>query len=570
MFSVGCSDEFLELKPVALATTESFYSDFEALDYTATSAYGLLCAREIYDIFYSIGFQSAADDIEVGGENVNDWVTFQHFDRLLHEPNEVRFEDMWSYPYKGVRMCNTFLSRVDDIKAIEIANAETDAQVADVTALIDQRTAEVKFLRAFYHFTLLEVFGGVPIVDYLMTPEEFNAPRNSVAEVLHFVENDLLVALPYLKERSQLSSNEIGRATLGAAKSLLAKAYLYESCYATNYSGDVRFTGCEDKYNLALQYAEEVINSNEYALVGEGGERFNSWRAAPGEQVGGFRWMFTLDGDNSAGSVWEIQHIKDGKGWTRSRGNYMTVYSTVRFTLDDAGDQQGGFGWSFNLPSKYLLQAFGNNDLRELGLSSEVVDPKLDPRYQTTIGEAGDSVLYPDGSDNGAWVEMGFSNLPTGTISRKYECAPAEYWNSHVDFHDGPMNLRMIRFADVILMAAEAAYMGGNEAKALSYVNRVRTRARNSGDTGYPADLSKVTFEDIVHERRLEFAAESSRLFDLVRWNLAYDFINGTTLDAMGEGFLVEFEQGKHEFFPIPTVEMQLSKGALVQYDAWK
>jgi hypothetical protein len=567
---VSCSDEFLEYSPIALATTESYYTDFESLDYTATAAYGMLCSRDVYDIMYSIGFQSASDDTEMGGENVNDWIAFQRVDRLTHSANESDIERMWAYPYKGIRFANEYLRRVDDIKVLELEKVNTTEEAEVITTLIDQRTAEVRFLRAFYHFTLLQVYGGVPIIDYIMSPDEFATPRNTIAEVLHFIQTELELAVPDLMEKTELGSSEVGRASVGAANALLAKAYLYESSYAENYSGDSRFSGCEDKYALALMAAEEVIASGEYELVGINGERFSSWRVSLGEQVGGYRWMFTLDGDNCGEGVWEIQNIQDGKGWTSSRGNYMTVYTTVRFTNDSDGNQQGGFGWSFNLPTQYLLNAFGNNDSRETGLNSVPVDSTLDPRFQTTIGMEGDQVLYPDGSDNGVWVDMNFSNLPTETISRKYECAPNEYWNGMADYQDGPMNMRLIRYADVVLMAAEAALKTNASEKALTYVNRVRTRARMSGDTGYPVDLTAVSFEDIVHERRLEMAAESSRFFDLVRWGLAEKFIGGTTLAAMGEGFNVDFEVGKHEFFPIPYVEVQLSKGALVQYDAWK
>jgi hypothetical protein len=131
------------------------------------------------------------------------------------------------------------------------------------------------------------------------------------------------------------------------------------------------------------------------------------------------------------------------------------------------------------------------------------------------------------------------------------------------------MNVRLIRYADVVLMAAEAAIEIGNNGLALAYVNQVRTRARNSGDTGFPADLSAVSFEDIVHERRLELSMESSRFFDLVRWNLAEKYINGITLAAMGDGFTINFVKGKHEFFPIPEQELQKATG-LVQYEAWQ
>ncbi len=563
-FLVGCSEDFLDLKPLGRPSTESFYTDFESLDYTATSAYGMLCSRDVYDIMYSIGFQSASDDSEVGGENTSDWPEFQVIDRFTHTTKEARIHRFYAYVYKGIRMTNEFLTRVDEIREIENAKIKSPAEHDATNALIDLRIAEMHYLQAFYHFTLVQVYGGVPIMDVLGGGEEQSMARSSIAEVLHFIESELEAAIPDLKEKSELDLNQ-GRATKGAARALLAKAYLYESSYAKNYGGDSRFADCETKYDLALKYAEDVILSEEYLLVGENGERFPSWNSSTGLPVGGFRWMFTLDGDNCDGSVFEIQSLNDGAEWTRSRGNYMTVYTTVRFCYaSDGTPGQSAGGWSFNLPTKYLVAAFGNKDTRETGLNSSPVDEDLDPRFATTVGRAGDLVKV--GSE---WFEMDFQNLPTETISRKYECSYDEYWGSMYDFHGGPINIRLIRFADVVLMAAEAAYEEGDMGEALAYVNRVRTRARASGDTGYPEDLSTLSFEDIVHERRLELAMESSRFFDLVRWNLTEQFIKGTTLASMGEGFIIDFESGKHEFLPIPAVIMQ-KNSALEQYQAWK
>lgn len=567
-FFTACSDEFLQFDPIAQETTESFYTSFENLNYTATAAYGMLATRDLYDVFYTIGFQSISDDTETGGENVNDWGEFQRFDRLTHTPNESKVEAMWGYPYKGIRFVNTYLSYMEKVAEIEVSNSSTIEEATEILNLIQLRAAEMLFLRAFYHFTLLQIYGGVPIANDIVTPSMLKRNRNSIAEVLHFIQSDLQMAIPLLKNKSELGE-DVGRASKGAAQALLAKAFLYESSYAENYAGDYRFEGCVNRYDSALFYSEAVINSGEYNLVGIDSARFSSWRENPGKTIGGFRWIFTVDGDNSGESVWEIENVKDGQGWTYSRGNYLTVYTTIRFTNKADGTQQGGFGWSFNLPTQYLVDAFGNQDTRETGLNSAAVDPKLDPRFSTTIGMEGDTVLYPSGG-TGTWVDMNFTNLPTGTIGRKYECSPSEYWGSMANFHDGPFNIRLIRYSDVVLMAAEAAFKTGDEPKALQYVNQVRTRARMSGETGYPENLTALSFMDIVHERRLEFACEQSRFFDLVRWNLAYDFINNTSLASMGEDFKLTFVPGKHEFFPIPTVEIQLTEGALEQYEGWK
>jgi hypothetical protein len=249
----------------------------------------------------------------------------------------------------------------------------------------------------------------------------------------------------------------------------------------------------------------------------------------------------------------------------------MVTYTSIRFynnrTQPSINKTAGG--WSLNLPTSYMISAFGNSDTRETGLHSLPADPKLDPRFSTSIGIEGDTVLMNDSKDGPGWYKMNFINLPTKTIGRKYECSPEEYWNIKTNDNEGPMNVRYIRYADVILIAAEAAYEIGNTSKSLEYVNHVRTRARMSGATGYPLDLTAISLEDIIHERRLELAMEGHRFFDLVRWRLARKYINGTKLAALGDDFAVEFIEGKHEFFPLPPEEMQLNKG-LVQYPGWR
>lgn len=579
----SCTDEFLENEPIGQPTEVSFYDSFDKLDLTATAAYGILCSRDI-DLFYFIPFQVASDDIEVGGENLGDWPEWQNIDRLTHTPNESRvFEEPYVYWYKGIRLTNYFLNHVD--KVVE----------EDITAKLDvvkQRTAEMRFLRAFYHFLLMQTYGGVPWVDYIVSPDEYAVPRDDIATVLHYIQSELEAIIPDLKEKSTLGASNIGRASKGAARALLAKAYLYESSYAENYAGDIRFGACENKYDKALTYAEELIESDQYELVGINGERFKSWAGQTNSDsaVGGFRWLFTLDGDNSSESVWEVQNVMDGRDWTLTRGSYYTIYTTARFYyINDSRTSQGTsqVGWSFNIPSKYLVAAFGNQDDRETNLSSSPMNPLLDPRFSYTIA-TGDSIIIKNSKYNNVytkqwdrfqvnhggdidWYPVSFSNIPAGTIHRKYECSVQEYWSSNAESRDnnGPINMKYIRYADVVLFAAEAAYKTGAEDKALMYVNMVRKRARMSGDTGYPEDLTSVTFEDIMHERRLELACEPARFHDLVRWGKAYEFINGIHLASLGEGVPLTFIKEKHEFMPLSANQVLRNDG-LEQYDAWK
>lgn len=579
-FLAGCQEDWLDLKPLAKDTEVSFYSNFEAADMTVTATYGNLCKDQAFDVDYFVPIGgSPSDDIENGGENVFDWTDAHASDLFQFNPSYGFLNRDWNYYYVGVKLANYSIAKLNLI--------EPDAP-ANKKQLIKQRIAEMKFLRAFYHFLIAQVFGGGPYLTDLVTPDAFKTtPRAPLAEFYAALEKDLLEAIPDLKTRSELGASNIGRASKGAAQALLGKVYLYESSYAENYPGVKRFEGCQNHYTEALTQLEAVMNSTDYELVGlDSTETFTSWwnsnnSSDPSSwgKVGAYRWMFTADADNCKENVWEIQHERDQLDYLRTRGSYLTVYTTARLLKTKGGVSLSQFGWSFNSPSKYLEQAFGNNDEREDGLlsSTEKYNGKLDPRYPVTIGKQGDSLLYEVGTDTWVMLDMsggGINNLPTGMICRKYECSPGEFWNAPKGniYEEGPMNTRHIRMGDVYLMAAEAALKSGNNPKALQYINAVRTRARYSGVqggyppyTGYPKNLISVNINDIIHERRIEMGGEAQRFFDLVRWNKT-EFLN---VDVEERKATAQFVKGKNEFFPIPLIDVQTSGGTLKQNDGY-
>ena len=160
---------------------------------------------------------------------------------------------------------------------------------------------------------------------------------------------------------------------------------------------------------------------------------------------------------------------------------------------------------------------------------------------------------------------MSFDQSVTKTYARKYEASAAEYIDAESTWHGAPANVKLIRYSDVYLIAAEAAFALGQTDKALTYINKVRERARMCGTTGQPAALTSVTLADIIKERRLEFAGEGHRMFDIVRWNIAADLLKESTFD----GTAITYVKGKNEFQPLPQREVELSNGNLAQYPGW-
>ncbi len=552
---ISCTDDFLDTKLTGAATEETYYSTMSGLSQLVTGTYAGInvCPAGLHnlDMMYIAYGSIASDEAEAGGEQGgNDIVDFQNWDQGNPQSAESKAvtDNNWGYNYKVIDRANQTLT------GIAYYREKNSGMVADTAALLNRFEGEMKFLRAFSHFKLTQIYGGIIIVDHVLGSTEYSLPRNTVAECLHFVQQELLEAIDLLPEKDAYSASDMGRATKGAAEALLAKAYLYEASYAENYPGDARFAGCENTYSKALEYAEIVINTDKYSLVGIKGETFDTYWNQNGSTMyptstPGYRYIFTTAGENSGESIFEIQSINDGQNYMLSRGTYLTIYTTVRNY--GAGTT---LGWGFNCPTEDLLNAYEEGD----------------PRKMVTIGENGDPVFIAD-----AWSTLDCHQSPTNMIGRKYEGSPADYWSTRSSDGNGPVNFPYIRYADVVLMAAEAAFKTDDNGKALTYVNMVRKRARNGALTGVPADLLAITFDDIVNERLCELALEGHRFFDLVRWG-KQEVMIGQELQKWLGGAAQEspvsnsFTIGVNEFFPIPLTEIINSNGGLVQYPGYE
>lgn len=326
-----------------------------------------------------------------------------------------------------------------------------------------------------------------------------NLTRSSREDIYSFIIEDLTAAINALPEKSAYGPTDMGRATKGAAKALLSKVYLFTGDFAN-----------------AETYALEVINSGQYSLM----PSFNDANSKAGE--------FGPE------SVFEIGAI--GFEGIENGGNQYGNVQGVRGTPNR--------GWGFNRPSLNLMDAF---------------EPE-DPREDATILSLGEII-------DGITI-VGDLNTPdetrdaSGTLI-EIECYNQKVWtpgqNVPTQFDH---NRRVIRYADVLLIAAEASNQNNKPLQALLYVNEVRERARNGSVTALP-DLTttdKVLLDDaIFHERRVELALEGHRFWDLVRTGRAE-----AVLGPLG------FVKGKHELFPIPQVEIDLTEQALEQNPNWR
>lgn len=356
----------------------------------------------------------------------------------------------------------------------------------------EQFLAEARFLRAFYNFNLVRFFGEIPIKPEgrFELGDELSIPRFSVEDVYAHIEDDLLYAV----ENMATTSVEPWRVNQYAAKALLGKVYLYM-----------------EEYDKAASELTDVINTGAFHLYGtQGDEEFAN--------------LFEFEGENSGESVFEIQYTGvQGAGFDClqcSLGNVMVGFSGVRGY--SGPNFEPGFG--FILPTEDMYNAYSSNDLRK---DLSILD------------------IEAWASDTGASFNIGNQDEQTGHTgyyNRKY--LPRENDNLPDANLTQPNNYRAIRYADVLLMAAEANVLGtGGDEPARNYLNQVRNRAGLSSVQSSGTEL----LETIYNERRLELVGEGHRFFDLVRTNRAANRIDG-------------FVAPKNNVFPIPQEEMQFAQ----------
>lgn len=533
----SCKEEFLDIKPIGEWNSGTFYITQAAGEQAVIAAYSQYNNVSL-DKELIMAVDVVSDDAEAGGEYVNEVPSYENFNRMTPLPTEGELRNVYGSLYKSINFANIAIEKLPEIIDLD---AEADPVV------INRLIGECKFLRALGYSYLVRYFGGVPLVDHVLGADEYYMAKAEIKAIYDFMEQDLLEAIEALPEKSVMGSDNVGRANKGAAKALMARNLLYESSYAKYYPGDERFAGMSERWDEVLDYAEQVINSHEYGLLGSNGERYNTWR---NPVTNAYRALFTSNGDNSIESIYEIQDIIDGKGWAAARGNAICQYSAARRIIGADGNPTNSGYWGLDLPADGLVNEF------------ETGDPRL--RAGIAIEGNGDSIEIA----GGLRFLISFDKSVTKTYNTKYESSAEEFKDvPNTPWHAAPMNIRLIRYADVLLIAAEAAMELEQNDKALQYINEVRTRARLCGDEGntVPADLSgTVTLEDIIHERRVELYLEGHRYFDLVRWNLATQYLNHYTED----GYEVIYSDPKNRFLPLPQDEINYNHN-LEQYPGW-
>ncbi len=501
----SCED-FLDIKPRNNLSEAEYYKNEQQAIETVTTCYDPLKHPGFINLDYYFLFEAACDR-SVHENPIWDLFTF--------DSRTTQIFDTYTYIYKGVYRVNVALDKIPGIQMNE--------------ELKRRLIAEVKFLRALYNFHLTLVFNEPPLVTNPINDLNVQLPNGSRQDFYNQIVKDLSEAIPDLPV--SYSAEDIGRATKGAAYAMLGKTHLYFQRWSEARESLLKVKELEDAgiYHLMMPLGNNRLDYVYAFLCNFSPTDFVS----PDGNV--------YDSENNKESVFEIQFHHGG--WEKWEGGWQAdgKLTTLYF---------GPEGYRNIIPTAEYVEQFEATPAHPAGFA-------YDPRRYATFYEAGDTIIFTDGSAPVAWRDGQHTN---SAISQGFG------WKKHFypahrgpdGLQNDPNNIRLIRYADVLLMLCEADYQLNNASTplALECINKVRSRAGLE-------PLTTVTPQAIIHERDVEFGFEFSRFFDLVRWSL----LPTPWVDI--EVLLQNYQKGKNEYLPIPLSEINLMGGKLKQNPNW-
>ncbi|MDO5608378.1 MAG: RagB/SusD family nutrient uptake outer membrane protein [Capnocytophaga sp.] len=543
---LGCSD-FLEQNPQGILDEEQV-KNAEQVEGLVTAAYASL-GNDHYDIPFSLWPYGnvRSDDSYKGGGDENDIVNFHFYE--ISENIKTDFgeaDGMWFNCFQAISRANSALSVLKSIDVSQYPNR-------------DVRMGEMYFLRGHFYFILKEIFGHIPYVDE-------DTPLDDYVKVPNNLPNDELWALicgDFQKAYELLpaSQPQIGRANKIAAAAYLSKAYLFKAFRQNEMNG---FTGVDaTDLNNVITYADVVLGSS-YGLETDFAHNF-----LPGIY------------QNGRESIFAVQYsVSDG-----------TMFGRLNF--GDVLSLPMGLGCcDFHKPSQNLVNAFKTtNGLPQFdtynNANYDSNTDSSDPRLFHTVAMPDFPWKYnQDLIYRGNWNRT--PNVYGYYASLKENVDPScDCFVNLSPFYGNSKNRIILRYADILLAKAEALVELGRESEALPLVNQLRERAAAStAMVSYAPNLSVANYVDgancnwtqdfarqaVRWERRLEFAMEGQRFFDLVRWGVAEEVLNEYFASETPRRYYyaaARFNKNKDEYIPIPQQQISFTNGIYTQNPGW-
>lgn len=559
--SFGCSDkEFLEVDPKGTLTDDQLNTPTN-IDKQVIAAYSQL-GNDVYYCPYSSMWPYGnirSGDAYKGGGGTADVDGFHFYETFSFNRVDIgNTNDLWTLLFIGVSRANDALRRLNAV----------DATAMPTKAI---RQGEARFLRGHFYFQLKSVFKNVPYIDETVPVDQYGTIGNTTLtndQQWSKIADDFRFGVANLPA----SQSEIGRATKGAAQAYLAKTLLYQA-YVQGSNNAVTSIDAT-KLTEVNSLCDAIIASGKYALNAD------------------FATNFQSTGDNGPESVFQIQFSRnDGtaKGRTQ-RGNELNYPMNPDYGC-----------CSFHQPSQNLINAFKTdattglprftdyNTSGDLTTAADFLANPVDPRLDHTVAIVGHPFKYdPNFVFQQSWVRV--PQVYGYNLSMKESVLPTDpSFQKNPPFMSSSKNWNVIRYADVLLWKAEALIELGRPADALPLINQIRTRAQastgllkqanGSATSNYKIGLypsagftQSYAREALRYERRMEFAMEGFRFFDLTRWGIAATTLN--TYFAKEKTLrqylsTANFTAGRDEYLPIPLTQINLSRGLYKQNNGW-
>ncbi len=559
----GCYD--LDTYPGDKVNQSLFYKTEEHAKQGLMGIYGMLRLNEAF------GYQFCFDHLGDIAYGYNYYMMFLG----TYTERDGTIQSTWQTFYDGIQRSNSFISAVSEMGVL------TDEQK-------NQYIAEAKFLRGLFYFTLMDLYGGVPYYDETTNVNKdylnMKKPRSSEEEIRSYILNDLNEAIKYLPV--QHAAAEYGRATKGAAYALRGKVYLYNQEWqnaiadfeeiVNNKSNDYGYALDPDYAHVFKLYNGDRSPEMVFAIQnksGVGTEYGMQLQALMGSRSAfGGCWNNTVPSNQLV----DMYEFKDGRpfNWDEIFSGYSKMTPDERKELFSVElDPSGAVAGLRNADTTKILDAYENRDPR---LMATVIVPYS--IYKGCIGKTKprDMLFALDhnltGNENAGTIRNN-----KGWVSYLYRKFVVEYdlGGAISDRIHTPFEFPLIRYADVLLMLAEAYNENNQLDKAIVEFNKVRARVNmpglNSGPEWMAVGSKEQIQERIRKERAMEFAGEGLRFSDLRRWGweVASKALNGVdAVNIYGELLYTHEFTERDMLWPIPGVERERNK-ELTQNPGW-
>jgi starch-binding outer membrane protein, SusD/RagB family len=517
VFFSACNKSFLDTEDVTTATEQNFYRTPQDAYKALVGAYDGLQRVWAEGVALPVAAEVMSDNV-YGGTGNSDGFGYQMMDEFdkLRSPSDQNFYNAnWIAYYKALYRVNMLLSKMEQI---DWKNQENLRGIYE---------SEARFIRAFLYFDMVRLWENIPLIT---VPTTENVPQANPDDVYKLIVEDLKFAAENLPAtaRSAQDTSTFGRVNKWAAESLLGRVFLYY----TGYYGKADVVGVLSK-SEALDYLEDVIANGGYELLDD----FKKlWPAA---SVNDFA------GENNSEIIFSIRYTFTSNYNGATDGNHWLVMNGMR----EQTSPPYGNGWGAGTVNPKLWNAYAANDTRRgasiISIEEEDIDFKMKNSQREYTGYYNKKYTpMADEAGNSLAVKLGGVNFMIG------------------QFQD----YIAIRYADVLLMAAELG-----SANAQQYFDEVRKRAYGAGFTALP-----VSRENILKERRLEFALEGIRYWDLLRQGIAVAaaaIAETTTVENGGVATPKTIQASKitetRGLQQIPYTQITLSNGVLKQNPGW-